>query len=418
MKIAFFTDTFLPQINGVASSIANTAKVLGEKGHDVMIFTPNPEAVKRKKFKAKNVKIVELPSIPGEIYPEYKLSLFGYTKAHKYLKLFKPDLIHTHTPVAVGLSALILAKILKIPLVGTIHYFFVTPDYLDWFSNKLAIKIVRKLNAIIYNYNCFFYGKCNLRLSPSKKLILNLKNAGYKSTIKYLPNGVFLETTKPISLSKKAQLKKQYNLKGKVVLHFGRLSAEKKVDLVIKAFSKFSSKHQDISLLIIGDGPVKKSLVKLTEHLRVKDQVIFTGFIEHGKLISSGIIQTADVFVTASNMETHPMCVLEAMSFGLPIIGVNEAGLIELVSNNGFLVEYGNVQELANKIEEVILDDKLAQKLSKNSLKLAKQFSIENTTQQLIYMYRQILNKKRKINKEELQIKIGIMNNLGRWLSS
>lgn len=405
MKIAMFTDTFLPQINGVASSIANTAKVLDEYGHEVIIFTPEVKSLKGERFITGRVKVVHLPTLPGEIYTEWKLSLFGYPKALRTLNKFDPDIIHFHTPVGVGFTSLLLAKTLKKPLVGTIHYFFANPNYLGWINNKIASRLIKRLNKLFYSYSCFFYSFCDLRLAPSKTLIEEIRKSGYKKSIQYLPNGIFLENLPKLSDKQKASLKKRFDLKEKVVLHFGRLSAEKKVEEVVKAFSQIVLKHKNVSLLVVGDGPTKQKLEKLAEKLRVRDRVIFTGFIAHSKLISSGILQIADVFVTASDMETQPMTSLEAMSFGLPIVGVKEAGQIELVKNNGFLVKPGDVDSLAKKTEEVLFDNTLRENMSKESLKLARSFSIRKTTQKLLEMYRDLTEKKDSLSSQKPLLK-------------
>ncbi len=419
MKIAFFTDTFVPQINGVASSVANSAKELGLRGHQVLIFAPKVDGIKRKGFKAKNVKVISLPSLPGEVYPEYKLSLFGYSKALKNLKVFNPDIIHLHTPLTVGFNALLLAKTLKKPLVGTIHYFFINPNYLEWVNNQLAIRIVRKFNTIAYKYSCFFYGICTLRTSPSKNLIKEIAKSGYKKQIKYVPNGINLENFPKLSDHGKELIKKKYQLKQKVVLHFGRISGEKNVDLVIKSFSKIATSYPNVSLLIIGDGPSKASLESLVSKLALEDSVKFTGIIAHEKLISSGLLQVADVFVTASDMETQPMCVLEAMANGLPIVAVREAGLVELVSNNGYLVRTGDINELAEKTKQILYNPELAKKMSENSIRMVQEFSIQNTTSRLIQIYHKVIKAKKEISSK---IKIQdqakeLFNGFERWLS-
>src|SRR2546426_811278 len=115
MKIAYFTDTFLPQINGVATSIANFSTELGKRGHEVMIFVPQPGTLKDK-FRAKNVSVIYLPSLPSFVYPEFRVGILGFPKVLKYLRSFNPDIIHFHTPMTVGMDALVSAKVLKKPL--------------------------------------------------------------------------------------------------------------------------------------------------------------------------------------------------------------------------------------------------------------------------------------------------------------
>ena len=388
MKIAYFTDTFLPQVNGIATSLANQAKTLGEAGHNVLIFIPKLDGIKREKFEAKNVTIVHLPTVPSLIYTEFKFGVFGLPRVIKYLTKFNPDIIHLHSPLTIGMDAILAAKIFKKPLVGTIHIYLTNADYyLGFVKYKLAVKLLDKVSQRYLN---FLYGQCDLLLSPSKLLVGELSKNGFKKEVRYLPNGIILDQPKFLSTKEKDKLKQKYSLKEKVVLHFGRLSYEKNIDVLIKSFSELVQNHQDVSLLIIGDGPSKTNLIKLTKKIGLEKEVIFTGFIDNQYLLSSGILGIGDVFATASTMEVNPMAVLEAMSYGLPIVGVKQAGLIELVSTNGFLVKPGDIRQLTEKIEKILYDTKMASQMRAQSLELIKQYSVEKTAKKLLGFYRNL----------------------------
>lgn len=390
MKIAYFTDTFLPQVNGIATLLANQARALGEMGHQVLIFTPKLDDIPREKFQAKNVRVVHLPTVPALIYTEYKLGVFGLPRVLSYLTRFNPDIIHFHSPFTVGMDAVMAAKILKKPLIGTVHMYFTDSEYLRWVKYKLAVKLLDKISQ---GYLNFMFGQCDMVLAPSKNLVSELFKNGFKKPTLHLPNSVMLKKPKSLSEKEKVLIKKKYSLKEKVVLHFGRLSYEKNIDTLIRSFKKVLEKDQNVSLLIIGDGPSKKSLKKLAKNLRIEKNVIFTGFIEHQFLISSGLLNIGDVFATASTMENQPMAVLEAMLFGLPVVGVKQAGLIELVSNNGFLVKAGDEKDLAEKIATILFDQKLKKRMQKESLNQIKQFSVEKITPQLLKIYDHLILK-------------------------
>ncbi|MBI4039174.1 glycosyltransferase [Candidatus Daviesbacteria bacterium] len=394
MKIAYFTDTFLPQLNGIATALANQAKELGKQGHEILIFTPKLDDIKRTKFVAKNVTVVHLPTVPALIYTEYKFGVFGLPRIIKHLIKFKPDILHSHTPFTIGLDAVLAAKVLKKPLVGTAHIYFTDSDYLRFVKYDLAVKLLGKISERYLN---FMFNQCDLVLAPSKALTSDLKNNGFKKPILYLPNGVILKTPKFLTEEEKKSLKSKYGLKDKVVLHFGRLSYEKNIDLLIKAFYLLTKNNKNLSLLIIGDGPAKKSLGKLSKKLGIEKQVLFTGFIDHQILISSGMLGVGDVFATASTMENNPMVVLETMVYGLPVVGVKQAGLIELVSANGFLVEPGNYKQLAEKIDKILSNKDLAKKMSQQSLRLIRNYSIEKSVNKLIRMYQTLISKAGRI---------------------
>lgn len=387
MKVAYFTDTFLPQVNGIATALANQATELGKMGHNVLIFTPKLDGIPREKFTADNVQVVHLPTVPVLLYPEFKLGVFGLPKVIKYLAKFNPDIIHLHSPLTVGMDAVMAAKIFKKPLVGTIHVYLTDSSYLRWLKYKLAVKVVHK---VMERYLNFLFNQCDLVLAPSKMLVKELYESGFKKTVHYLPNGVILKQQKVLSDTAKNNIKKKYGLKEKVVLHFGRLSPEKNIDLLIKSFQYLTKNHQDISLLIIGDGPAKKALIKLTKKLGIEKQVVFTGFIDHQKLISSGELSIGDVFATASTMENSPMVVLEAEMHGLPIVGVKQAGLVELISSNGFLAEAGDAKGIAEKIEKILFDKMLAASMKEKSLEVIKPYSINKVVDKLLGFYHKL----------------------------
>lgn len=394
MKIAYFTDTFSPQINGVATSLANQARELGARGHKILIFAPSMDHIPREKFKAENVTLVYLPAIPTLLYVEFKLVVFGLPQVIKHIHKFKPDIIHLHSTFTIGLDAVTAAKLFKKPLVATIHIYFTDSDYLRFVKYKLAIKL---LNKFAIRYINFLYQRCALLLTPSLALIQELKENNFKKTVHYLPNGIILKKTKLLSDKKQADLKRKYGLKEKVILHFGRLSYEKSIDVLIKSFQMLTKNHKNVSLLIIGDGPSKKNLTKLVKKLGIEKNVVFTGFIDHQILLSSGILNIGDLFATASTMEVNPMAVLEAMSAGLPIVGVKQAGLIELVSSNGYLVRSGDIKILAEKIEQILFDEKKASQMSAHSLKLIQKYSIDKTVDQLLDFYQDLTSKTARI---------------------
>lgn len=388
MKIAYFTDTFLPQVNGIATALANQATELGREGHQVLIFTPKLDDIKRGKFQAKNVRLIQLPTVPALIYTEYKFGVFGLPRVIKHLSKFDPDIIHLHSPFTVGMDAVMAAKLLKKPLVSTVHIYFADSDYLKFIKNKLAVKL---LDKVAQRYLNFLYSQSDLVLAPSKMLVAELLKNGFKKPISYLPNGVILENPKFLSEKEKKELRLKYGLKEKVILHFGRLSYEKNVDLLVKAFHQLLKQYKNISLLIIGDGPAIKSLKKLVKSLGGEKNVVFTGFMDHQILISSGILGIGDIFATASTMENHPMAVLEAMIFGLPIVGVKQAGLIELVSSNGSLAKPADTEDLAQKMEEILSNKSMQEIMGANSLKLIKNFSVDKTTNGLLKLYHTLL---------------------------
>lgn len=388
MKIAIFTDTFFPQFNGVTTTVYQSAKSLVEKGHEVMIFTLSPDVKKYVDPNINKLKIVSLPNMPALIYPSLRFTLplgFSLNKLRK----FKPDIIHSHTPFAVGLEAVVCSKFFKIPLVGTHHTFY--DDYLKhikmdyhW-AKKLSWKVV-----------VAYYNRCDLVLGPTKSLIDVLIRHGLKKPISILQNSIDMNLFKPIaSQIEKEYLKKGYAIQGTSIIFEGRLSYEKSIDQIIKSFSLMLKRKPDLKLMLVGDGPERGNLEKLAENLKIKDNVIFSGFVSYGEEVVKAY-QANEIYLTASKSENMPVSILEAMGCGLPIVAVKERGLSELVRNNvnGFFAKTDNPEDMAQKTLRLISDSNLLKKFSDASRSLALKYSHEHVAFLLENFYKNLIKKR------------------------
>ncbi len=398
MRIAFFTDTFLPQVNGVATSIAHFARELGRRGHHVLIVCPAPN--EKRTWVAKNVRIVDLPSIPAFLYPNFRLSPFvGLPKALVSVATFNPDVIHFHTTVLTSADALIAAKVFAKPLIGTNHVLLSdeNDEYLSFVSTSKTVR--RYLTKAVLGYAYAFYGACDVRIAPSTMLIESLRKSGYRKAITYLPNAVPEPEKKTLTAKEKLSIKKRYNLRNRVVLHVGRLSREKSVDVVLRAFSQLSQ-SDDVTLLIVGDGPDRKKLELLARMLGVADRVVFTGFIPPAELLQSGLFAVADVFATASTMESQGMVLVEAMAFGIPIVAVAEGAVPEVVGDAGLLVHRNNPKGIAEAIDSLLGDASMRESIGRKSLRRHQLFSLPIVTDRLVHIYERAIEankaKKRK----------------------
>lgn len=391
MRIAFFTDTFLPQVNGVATSIARFAEELGKRGHKVLIICPAPRG-KERRWKAKNVRVVDLPSIPAVLYADFRLSPFvGLPRTLSAIRSFKPDVIHFHTTLAIAVDALLAAKFFGKPLIGTNHVLLSKThnEYLSFLTSNKFLRGYLSRAALAYAFA--FYSTCDLSIAPSKLLISELRKSGYRQKIDYLPNAVPLPAKTRITAAQHKTFWSRYNLRERVLIHVGRLSKEKRVDQVLQAFSRVCHARKDVSLMVIGDGPDRVRLEKLAKKLGIAGATVFTGFIAPDKLYHSGMLSTGDAFVTASAMESQGMAVIEAMAFGLPIVAVGEGALPEVIGKAGILVKKGRTGEMSEAMLRILNNKPLAKKLRKAALVQFAEFSIESTTDKLLDLYKEAI---------------------------
>jgi len=171
------------------------------------------------------------------------------------------------------------------------------------------------------------------------------------------------------------------------LVYIGRVSEEKCLDVLIASFEIVNKEKNNTRLVIIGGGPAKNKLEKKAKKKNLDGKIVFTGAIPNKDLLESGILKKMKMFVTPSTSENQPMTILEAMMFGLPIIGVNAKGVPELVEGNGFIVQPNNPGEMADKILETLNNKELHKKFSDLSFELAKKYDIQKTSDKMEDLY-------------------------------
>lgn len=370
MRIAIFADMFLPLINGAVTSVLNLSRGIAAKGHQILIIVPKYKNMVYPELD-KNIKILTVRGIPAFFYNGIKWTLPYDQKILKALLDHKIELLHFHTPMMLGFQAVLFAKFLKLPLIGTFHTFFNDSEYLK--HAKLDYKIVQK---ILWEYTKFYYNRCNLITVPTESAKKILLNYGCNKKIKVISNGIDLHI---FDNNKASEIKNRYNPKGSLCLFVGRIAYEKNLIFLIDAFGEVLKKIPDCKLLIVGGGPQLKETQTYIETLQLTNHIQMLGEIEHEYLLKSGIYGACDLFVTASKTETQGITVLEAQANGLPCVGIHAKGISDLIKNkiNGFTTTE-NKKAFANAIVKILKDKNLLNRMKKNTLKCIKPHKLEH----------------------------------------
>ncbi|MFN4133685.1 MAG: glycosyltransferase [Candidatus Hadarchaeales archaeon] len=359
MRIGFFTDTFLPQTNGVVTSILNFGVALTERGHEVHIFCP-----KTKVKEYRGVTVHSYPAVPFRPYPEFKIAIPQGKE-----KVPPLDIVHTHSPFTMGFFGWRVAKFQKIPKVSTFHTLL--SEYVSYvrLGGPFAKFITWKLCT-------FFYNRHKKLIAPSRSLKRILKEKGVKKPIEIIPTGIDLKQYRPID--KETARKKIGYGNGRIFLSLGRISQEKNLDVIIKAMEKV-----DGTLLVAGRGPAKPKLEKLVQKLGLRKKIHFVGYVPEAD--KPYYYSAADAFIIASTSETQAIVVAEAMACGCPAIGAKSLATPEIVANgkNGYLFEPNNSDELSKIIREF----EPSEKMSKIAVETAKKFCLENCVARLEKLY-------------------------------
>lgn len=371
MNIAIFTDTFYPQINGIVVSNLELIKGLVAKGHKVYVVTCN-KPFGTKEFEYPNVVVKRMPSIPALFYPEYKLGAPFSKKLLSYFLAEKIDLIHFQTPVFIGLNAIIMAKILEVPLIGTFHTFITCKEYRKHLLVGHAL-----LDNASWKYVRAYYNQCDLVTVPTESARKELLRNNIKEPISVISNGI--KIPKDIK-----QNTSQPNL-----LFVGRIAYEKNIFYLLDCFKLIVESIQKAKLTVVGDGPQMSEFKKRIRSLGLEQNVILKGAIKHENLMGSSIFKENKIFVTASLTETQGITLLEAQSRGLVAVGVDANGTRDLIKDgcNGFLVKEGNKKEFALKVIKILSNKKWYQKMRNYNSKILKNHEMSRVIDQWIKTY-------------------------------
>jgi glycosyltransferase involved in cell wall biosynthesis len=348
-RIAIFTDTFLPQINGVVTSLLNIAKSLADRGYYILIVAPAAKGCQE--FEYPNIEIKRIFGIDASFYDGFKWTT---THSQSVLKLVKKrhiDLIHFMTPITISYMGIKIAKKLHLPIVGTFHTFIADPAYLQHF----IIGTDESTQRATWAYTNLFYNSADLVTSPSPSTNEELEKNGCKSVLKFISNGV---DPKKFDNSKAPDFIKEHELTGKTVLFVGRISHEKNLDSLIVSFIKVAKIDKEVKFIIYGDGPYLKEMTELINNEKLQDRFILKGAVPFDDLIKSGVFGACQLFVTASLTENQPMTILEAQANGIVCIGPDARGIPHLIlhEKNGLIVEPNNSDQAAEAIIELFSD--------------------------------------------------------------
>ena len=374
MKIALFTETFLPKVDGIVTRLTKTVTHLVEAGDEVLIFCPEgaPDVYM-------GARVVGVPAMPLPLYPELKLALPRPAVAEA-LDRFQPDLVHVVNPAVLGLGGIWLAKTKGYPLVASYHTHL--PKYLEHYGMGMLEPLLWELLKAAHN-------QARLNLCTSTAMVQELSEKGIQHTALW-QRGVDTELFRPELRSEamRERLLAGQSDTGKLLLYIGRLSAEKQIERIKPVLEAMP----DARLALVGDGPYRSRLEEIFAGLPVN----FVGYLAGQDLASA--YASGDAFVFPSSTETLGLVLLEAMAAGCPVVGANRGGIPDIVSDgvNGCLYEPegadGGAASLTAAVQRLLGDPAEREQLRHNARSEAERWGWAGATEQLRGFYRQILN--------------------------
>jgi glycosyltransferase involved in cell wall biosynthesis len=351
-------------------------KLLKDMGYEVEAACSNVGFTKRieeKGFKVYNLPFSRNPFDISNI--KAVLGLYQIMKANNYVML------HTHTPVASFIGR-IVGKIVSIPhIVYTAHGFHFH-EYGNPLTNFIYFRLEKfavKFTDVLITINTDDY-----KVAVEKKIIPHGKVAYIKGvgvdTEKFNPEKVLLDGLESY-LS---------NFSGTTFISVGRLDTEKHFDHLLNAFSLVKQKRSDFRFLIVGDGPEKDYLEKLSIELNLRNETEFMGYVKGVERF----LKISNIFVFASSREGLPVSLMEAMAMEKPVVAYNIRGVRDLVEDgvNGFLVPFGDIEAFADKIIYLMDNPEVAKEMGKRGReKILKEFSLDKVIKDMKKLYKEIL---------------------------
>lgn len=381
MHIAFFTNFYLPIINGVVRSVESYRSELTNQGHNVFVFAQaDQDYVEEAPF------IFRYPSLrlPTQVKVSAVIPVSPFVD--QLLPALKLDVIHTHHPVLLGQTAAGKAEALGLPLIFTFHTQY--QEYTHYFP--LPQEAFQEfLKDAVQNWLMDFMGKCHHIIVPSESMKETLvRDYGLRDRYTVIPTGIDLELYR--RAGGKAFRSKLGWQKDKVLVSSGRLAQEKNWDTLFKAVKKVHGKHPGMRFVLIGDGAERESLQNLASELGIADRVVFTGEVPFSEVVR--YLKAADVFAFASVTETQGLVTMEALAAGLPVVAVDASGTRDIVEDGeqGYLVP-NDADALADSIIRMFDSPGNMKKFRSKALKKAKEYDLKNCTRQMVEVYKQAI---------------------------
>ncbi|MEY4772788.1 glycosyltransferase family 4 protein [Vulcanococcus sp.] len=378
MKIALFTETFLPKVDGIVTRLTKTVQHLVAAGDEVLIFCPEgaPESYM-------GAQVVGVPAMPLPLYPELKLAL-PRPMVSDALDSFQPDLVHVVNPAVLGLGGIWLAKTKGYPLVASYHTHL--PKYLEHYGLGMLEPVLWELLKAAHN-------QAQLNLCTSTAMVAELSEKGIQHTALW-QRGVDTDLFRPElrSQAMRDRLLGGRSDTGQLLLYIGRLSAEKQIERIRPVLDALP----DARLALVGDGPYRQQL----ETLFAGSAAHFVGYLAGDELASA--YASADAFLFPSSTETLGLVLLEAMAAGCPVVGANRGGIPDIVSDgeNGCLYDPegpdGGAGSLTAATLRLLGDPSQRQQLRRNARQEAERWGWAGATEQLRSYYREVLSAERQ----------------------
>ncbi|MFR8064545.1 glycosyltransferase [Thomasclavelia spiroformis] len=390
MRIAIFSDTYTPDINGVATSTKILKDELINHGHEVLVVTS--ELPSESDYEDDpNDNILRVPGLEIQALYGYRACNIYSFKGMKEIKSMNIEVIHVQTEFGIGIFGRIVGEALNIPVVYTYHTMWA--DYSHYVNPINSTAIDGLIKKAITRISKFYGDKSAELIVPSIKTKEALEKYGLHKNMHIIPTGLELDKFDPKNKDDKLinQIKEKYGIKDQFIVTFlGRIAKEKSIDVLIDAMKEIVKENDNILCLIVGGGPYLDELKELVKDDQIEKYIIFTGPKLSQEVPS--YYHLSNVFVSASVTETQGLTYIEAMASGIPAVARYDQNLENVIIDgvNGYFFKETN--ELVSILLNMMNSD--CSKMAREAYLHAMKFSSEVFYEKVIDVYKLAIKQK------------------------
>ena len=385
MKILIATDCYIHNLGGVATAILALSSGLRRQGHEVRTLTLSSS---NHSYRDGNDYYVR--SFPAFYYPDMRMSFAMRDPLLRELELWEPDIIHIQTEGTARCMALRINRHCRVPIIMTCH-----TDYGHMLFNGL--KETPPVKKVMQTAGKILYGCADRVTTPSHKAAAFPFLSSVQDRLTVIPNGMEMEKyQKHFTTEARRAFREALGIGEHtgVLVSVSRLSREKNIQELISYLPGLLKQSPETMLLIVGDGPYHKKLLKLTERLQLSGHVLFTGRVPAGDVWQ--YYDAGDLFVSASTFEVQGLTYYEAMACGLPLVCRDDACLTGVLEHGKNGMVYHSETEFIDSVVRVLRDEKLRAVLGHCAERKAADFSSDAFADAMLSVYMDAIAERKK----------------------
>jgi 1,2-diacylglycerol 3-alpha-glucosyltransferase len=381
LNILMISDVYFPRVNGVSTSIATFRKALSGLGHRVCLVAPDYGAAGDD-----DEDIIRIPSRYLVLDPEDRmLRVRRVLELEETLRRQCFDLVHIQTPFIAHRTGVELARRLGLPVVETCHTYF--EQYLFHYVPFLPGALMRSAVRWFTRRQC---NRMHAVVVPSRPMRDVLGRYAVTVPVSVVPTGIEIDVMRGGSRERFCEVH-AINPKRQILVHIGRIAHEKNIGFLLDVLHEVRRKFPDVLMVIAGEGPARRSLMRRTADLGLQKNVCFVGYLQRGPDLWDCFCG-GDAFVFASPTETQGLVLLEAMALGVPVVSTAVMGTKDILdAGKGALVAGESVEDFSESVIRILSDRPLRARLSSEARSYAREWSAERNAGRLAELYGVVL---------------------------